>query len=746
MAFALKYTYTFQQLIAYTTSDWKIEIYLEGFGGGATAINNMGRNSIILSREGDFMSNVQGTQLSFDIYNETEGQYIEFATADWGDYQVRLIKDPSGSADEIFRGYNQTENQTEPHEQPPYTINLKFTCGLNHLQYIRWDDSGTLYTGQKPLIEVLRLALNKLPDGLDVREFVNVYEDSIVSTTTDSMLALIFVDSSLYKEVDHEGEETDTKAFFAHQVIQEILKVLMATIFQYDGIWYIIRWQEYKDATMFFRQFLPRVGSESTVTVDSTGSFTTNERTVTNRDEGNALELIMQSSSSEDETLRPLNRIKITYTQQNLDFENSDTIRNGCFDDITASALSTGNGFPTYWTETITGLNDSDTYFAMKSWNINNPNAGNVFQFDPTLQQPNEALNALEFITYGKLNVPIAVTDSLDFSFHSKVEIKVVADVTPPMVLNASNYVNNDMKITYEFRINFGLYTLSGDPDTGYSWVLSTVTNCKFWSIGSIGIWLGAGGTRISHFNFQEILPVFPVSGINDMTITAFMPYTDVPSYSTNDPSATVTIETLYFGCFQMIYLPDETDPIQDSILYAEILEDKQELDIDVIHGDGTTTIAQGSFRITGGAITDAWSRRGLGESKEIITIMADTFKDLRGEYIRVINGKLIGEFSMYNSISETVGAVTTSYMIDTYTYMLENNEVTVRLMELDSSAASQTLLTSFIPVKQSTTETTPLPDYPSGTGTGVGVVTPVLDVSPTIRMNTDQKELSDYN
>ena len=172
MAYALKYTYNFFQVKNYTQDEYQLKIYLEGYGGGSSAIDNIAAGTIKLSREGELLDNVLGTKLTFSLVNSTEGQYKEFRTASWGDYKVELIKDPNGTPETKFVGYNQSEIYSEPYDQPPYDSALEFTCGLSHLKHVRFENSGTLYTGQKSIIEVLRLCLNKLPEPLALREFI----------------------------------------------------------------------------------------------------------------------------------------------------------------------------------------------------------------------------------------------------------------------------------------------------------------------------------------------------------------------------------------------------------------------------------------------------------------------------------------------------------------------------------------------------------------------------------------------
>ncbi len=421
MAYALKYTYTFKQVKAYTTEDWKLNIYLEGYGGASSEISFIQRNSIQLTRDGDVLDQVLGTRLTFGLMAQSINEWSEFRDADWGDYKVELIKDPTGTPVTKFVGYNQTDIFTEPYDETMGGgASLEFTCGLSHLKYIRFDNSGTLYDGQKSIIEVLRLCLNKLPTPINIREHVNLYEDSNNSTTTDSMLAQIFVDSTVYKEKADDKDEDNEVGMFCYDVITEILKPFNAHIYIAEGAWYIFRPQDYQETTIYWRQFLPRVGSESTVTVDSTGNYTSNKRTETGVSNGNANELVIVAPATELSIEPPLNRAKVIYEQKHLDIEDSNIIKNGCFLDRTTT--QSGNNYydsPAFWT--FNG-DDPTTYQAFYSLNIG---SDEFFQFEPTGQKTQTTWDLTKYMTQGKDDLPTATTDSLQLRFDAILSLSL---------------------------------------------------------------------------------------------------------------------------------------------------------------------------------------------------------------------------------------------------------------------------------------------------------------------------------
>jgi hypothetical protein len=685
MAYALKYTYTFKQIKTYTTEEWKLKIYLDGYGGSDSEINFIQKDSIKLSRDGDILENVLGTKLTFGIFNQTEGQFSEFRTAGWGDYKVELIKDPNGTPVTKFVGYNQSEIFTEPYDQPPYVSVLEFTCGLNHLKYIRFDNSGTLYTGQKTIIEVLRLALNKLPTPLNIREFNLIYEDSINSTTGDSAFNQIYVDPSVYKEEEDKDQPTEV-GFFCWDVINEILKPFNAHIYIAEGKWQIWQPQGYQETTIYYREFIPRAGSESTVTVDFTGNLTTNKRTTTGADFGNANELVLVAPSTEMSIEPPLNRIKVTYNTDSLDIEDSNLIKNGCFEKRSNTAVGNNNyTTPSYWS--FTG-DDPSTYYAYYA--LNGTDDFFIFNNASDAQEEQVAIDTSIYMSQTKTGIPTSTADSLQFSFDFIFRANVNIASGGNINNSPSMFFYGSLEFVWEVEIKFGTYYLDGDADNGYSWT-TLPRRATFKKQG-----FEDKGVVRSVYNFYEVftieqtLPTLPQNGIYDFSIKVYKPYSNWFSYIGTNSDFTFDWISLGQKCFKLVYLPNESPPPSELILYAKIDEDEKIEEIEVIHGDGLSTNTLNSFRLSTGEITDVWARRGKVETFGILDLLLRQLRDLRGGFVKILNGELIGEIEPYNSIQDATSSV--EFWIRTYEYMVETNEWSVDLFELaDYSAVSPT-------------------------------------------------------
>lgn len=656
MAYAKKFTIRFKQIKGYDSVDgWIIDIYKEGHGGGSTELYTE-RDSITLKRDGGQFEWVNGSKLSFELFNLTEEQYIEFRTAAFGDYYCNLKRE-DGTL--VWRGYLQSEIYTEAYDQPPYTAKLEFTCGLNHLKYERFQDGATLYSGQKSLIEVIRLCLNKLPIPIDIREFINVYDDSMTSTTSSSMLNQTFVDCGLYKE-EQNGVEV---GFTCHRVLEEILKCFNAHIFEYDVRWYLIRWQEYSNSTMYYRDFAANVGSESTITVDGSGSWTTNKRVVTGVT-GLSTELIL-NNQSELSVEPPLNRIQLTYNQESQDMEEYNIVKNGCLDSFTTNGYT---GKPNYWN--FTGINP-DTYDAMSPYGFN---------FDDL---DSSAYVATKYISQSRASLYVNSSDSLLISFQGYQRLNITASTY-------ANYndINSFLMVTwyryYPFQLKVGSYYLS-----------LTGTNSGVWTTTPTICYCGKNGT-LNQMPFWEtnfitdIMDAFviqtatlPETGFKTVEMKMFQPYSNVEPSDTNLADFSITIEEFAIKCMRNLYKPAATSVVTDYVVYQQIDEDEEVLNLEIMHGDGLYDISLNSFRLSTGEVTDNWNRRGKTDNLSIFNMILKQYADLRGSFVYNLSATIYAQMSPYNTIEHTVNKTRYHYWITDYEYKLETNEWSCNLMQI---------------------------------------------------------------
>ena len=735
MAYALKYHHNFHQIKDYSGStEWRLEVYLEGYAGSASELENVARNSVIMSRDGDLLDNVFTTKLTFSVDNETEAQYKEFRTASWGDYMVKLIFDPSGSADTKFLGYNQSEIYTEPYNQPPYASKLEFTCGLSHLKHVRWEDSGTgtLYTGQKTIIEVLRLALNKLPNPIGLREFVNVYEDSILSTTISSMLNQIWVDSTVYKEKENKDDSSIETGFFCYKVIEEILKPFNAHIYHANGTWYIVRTQEYLDTTMYYRNYNANVGTESSVTISGAGSFSSNKRTVTGVN-GTATEMVLQAQATQMSIDPPINRAQITYKQENLDVVQSSIIKNGNWGSTSTVNGTSGNvKVPDFWTMFGDNWDNYNSFFSSKGLNFN--------QFEPVDQKTNSVINYSKYITQTKTGIATDTNDTMQFYFNAAFLGRVDFVTGGNFQNNPENFIKNTLEFTWECEIKMGSYYLGGDSIAGYNWGL-TGTTAKFTKKG-MPVEVSYSNSIKQHFEILETLPTLPQNAIVDFSIKIYKPYHNWATYAATNNDFTMQFYNLGTSYIRMFYLPDNKPAVENLTLYSKIDEDENVEKIETIHGDGVNSFTLNSFRLASGLVTNLWDRRGKTDTAGILTILLRQLRDLRSSFLKILNGSILAEMEVYNTIEDTTD-VTTVYWMRSFDWLIEESKWSnIELMELRDDTVTTLAVTTATDLITVNTQN------PSGSTSGnnndpnsnQSIVTPPSAITP------NQNNLNNYN
>lgn len=667
MAYAKKYTINFYQLKKYDSYDgWTIDIYQEGHGGGTTELYTE-RNSIKLQRDGGQFEWINGSKLSFELFNLTEEQFIEFRTAAFGDYYCNLKRE-DGTL--VWSGYLQSEIYTEQYACPPYTAKMEFTCGLNHLKYERFEDGATLYSGQKSVIEVMRLCLNKLPVPLGlIREFVNIYDDSMTSTTTASMLNQTFVDSSLYREVK-DGVEV---GFTCHRVLEELLKCLNSHIFQYDVTWKIIRWQEYSDTTMYYRDFNANVGTEGTITVDGTGSLTSNKRVVTGAT-GLSTELIL-NNESELSVEPPLNRIRLTYNQEQQEVTNFELIKNGCMVNFTPNNYT---GKPTEWT--YQGI-DADTYNAIAAIN-----GVNWFQFDDLTI---DTYTSTKYIKQTRANLYVNTTDRLVLTTQGYQKLSITNVGSGSDYNKINTFLGGGWYRYYPMIIKIGSYYLQQNGANNGTWTTtpSVFTISKSGSTAQMPFWVNDFVAFVNDSSYITTA-VLPVSGFQTIEMTFLQPYSNVELHDSLLTDFDITINNFGIKCMSVIYEPDQSAAITDYTVYQEIDEDEEVLELSIMHGDGLYDFSKNSFRLSGGIVTDNWNRRGKTDNLNIFNLILKQYKELRGSFVYNLNATIYAQMSPYNTIEHTVNGTPYHYMVKDYTYNLETNKWDINLTQIANYTA----------------------------------------------------------
>lgn len=237
MAWVEKYRLEFNDIYGVL---WTRKIYEDGFGGSKTDLIGTGNPLIyeFLSASDDFDEPIRETKGTSEVYAITN-----FALADlYSTEEMHFLVEDYVGATLYFKGYVNAGNCAESYSDTPYPVSIPAICGLSYLKNIKYDDSGTYYTGRKLLSQILLDILGKI-GFTTFTEYINIYETSMDKGQTDSIFDQTLIDVDMFKEL------------YCYDVLTEILKPFSAVIRQVNGTFVIYRPVEFKETTIYGRTF-----------------------------------------------------------------------------------------------------------------------------------------------------------------------------------------------------------------------------------------------------------------------------------------------------------------------------------------------------------------------------------------------------------------------------------------------------------------------------------------------------------
>lgn len=681
MAFALKYYHDFKTAIKDVDITYRIEIFEEGYVGSSSEFE-AGSTPIVIERiNADMYEPIRKSTATVNFWNTTNNQFSEFLTASYGTYQIKLVQDPTGTADVKWIGFNQSEIVTEPYLQAPYNTAVKFTCGLSHLAYIPFDNSGTLYEGYKSLIEVLRLCTNKLPTALPYYEAVNIYEDDMNKLTVDSMLAQCLVNVQLYQEINDKVEPNVVEAWSCYDVIKAILAPFKAHIYQWDNEWRVVRVQEYNTdiSNLYYRRFNANVGTESTLTVASSGNESLTYA-ITDVDKGNTDELVFLGDSAEQELLAPLNKILLNYVESDEGVTGSilSLIKNPFFGVVSYQYL---------WLWTAVNFDDtaynSIYFYDNKRW----------FTYSDSVLASSYNHDTATYITQTKAGVPFTLGDNLKLTLSVRSYLTVSSyDNTEWADVNLNtasyySYIPVEIKLGNYYLVGNHIDGLSASTSTSASWSLTQgyfLIKVKSYSSYTVGATKNGTNTRY----LEAQLPTIPATALGDAVVKVYPPYTNTDVFNATHTTQ-LAIGDYFISDFDLIYTAQgETETIEAITLYTEIDEDVNIYEEDLVHADGQLGLSLNAFRVdTGGVypeLTNLWDRRGYTDGLTLMELISRQLVDMRGDFVRAISADLVGKINAYNTITYTIGGTITWYYMNNFKWDVRGQVWQVELIQLE--------------------------------------------------------------
>lgn len=249
MAFATKYKGEFTDNEG---EDWTVEILEDGYGGDVNIMKLTGAPLIIdWPSENDdcFDQNIRGSGANIGVYCESDFQYSELFTSDNLEFKVYIYTGTGGGIIDRWHGWITSNVWNEPYSLIPYGITISATDGLGLLKDIDFADLSL--TGRQTHAKIIYDVLGVI--GFTAfTEYINVYESTMDSTTSDSPIDQAGADTALWDGLT------------LYDALTDILKMYNAAITQYNGEMVLYRYKELSDATMYGRAFTSATAKSAT--------------------------------------------------------------------------------------------------------------------------------------------------------------------------------------------------------------------------------------------------------------------------------------------------------------------------------------------------------------------------------------------------------------------------------------------------------------------------------------------------
>jgi len=251
MAYNTKYRVTFKDFYGTTI---QADIQQDGWSVGNVTDVTPTDNPLVIEWPGerdDIFNPVRGAVATLSFYATSTGQFDEFFDANTKEYMLVVTK--GGST--YWRGWLTLGDYQESLQYPPYMVSVK-AYDLGYLQDKKWD---TQYHTDDTILDVIYRIIGYTGLDIGVIERVNIYEDSIASTASDSMLDLINIHECAF--IDDSWQSIS-----CYEALGRLLEPFNAFVMQEDDVWNICRVADmrvsHNQRTFAYPQLLTTSGSE----------------------------------------------------------------------------------------------------------------------------------------------------------------------------------------------------------------------------------------------------------------------------------------------------------------------------------------------------------------------------------------------------------------------------------------------------------------------------------------------------
>lgn len=247
--YGVKYVMEYSD-IRHTSNNSKIEILERAYEGASSEICG-GATPFVLrynTKADDKYNVINPSEADIEILTEVSEQFIELFTYDDRKYQVKFYKYESSSYVLKWMGFIVPQFYSEMYLEPPIITRVTASDNLALLdKELFVDQDANVFRGELSKMEIISALLKKTGLELSIRSCDNVFETTMAVTAADDPLPQSYVDSRIF----YGDKKAPNKC---SEVIEKILGVKGARIYQSLGYWWIVR-SENSIGTLEYREF-----------------------------------------------------------------------------------------------------------------------------------------------------------------------------------------------------------------------------------------------------------------------------------------------------------------------------------------------------------------------------------------------------------------------------------------------------------------------------------------------------------
>lgn len=245
MAYGTKYRTEFKDNLNLL---WRIDIEKDGYTSTMYTrepTDNPLTIEVLNNGEDWFTNNIHGSVANINMYCPSDFEFVDLYS--YGDLTWRVSIYYGASYTLYWRGYIYSDGYSEGYDAAPYPINITANDGLGMLKdkpfkYTTTVEDDTYYNGRLTEAYIIYEILSKV-NLTEFKEFINIYESNMQSTTSNSVLDQCYIDVDVFKDMN------------CYEVLGHILSKYGAVASSYLNQVYLYRPVELSQATIYGRYY-----------------------------------------------------------------------------------------------------------------------------------------------------------------------------------------------------------------------------------------------------------------------------------------------------------------------------------------------------------------------------------------------------------------------------------------------------------------------------------------------------------